>query len=71
MSNTDVLAAREKDEHLNDSIGVGLYMLGMPLDFTGMTEADVEKWMKWHDEWEPMGKGIQDSYLILLALGQT
>ncbi len=68
MSNADVLMKRERDGTLIRSVSVGLDILGMPLNFSSMTEADVEEWMRWHDKWEAMDRGTQDSYLVLLAL---
>ena len=68
MNGVDTLAGREIDGELRDSIAVGVHILGMSLSFTNMTDTDAERWMKWHNKWEAMDRGTQDSYLILLAL---
>ena len=64
----DVLSAREHRYSLGDSISVGIHVVGMAEELETMSEADAQEWLDWHDKWENMDKGTQDSYLILLAL---
>ena len=69
MSNLHALKVREANGALNNSITVGTHVLGMPFTLSTRTDIKViEKWMEWHDKWETMDKGTQDSYLVLLAL---
>ena len=63
-----VLRERERKSDLEDSIAVGLDIAGLVARFTDMGEADVERWMGWHDKWEKMSESTRDSYLVLLAL---
>ena len=69
MNNLHALEVREAGGVLNDSVNVGVEILGMPFHLSTTTGIDiVKKWIKWHDKWEKMDRETQDSYLILLAL---